>query len=103
MIRGLLANPAKKGSFDNMMVDEMREKLFALQNGIGFDLASINLQRGRDHGLPLYAAWREFCEFSEVDSFDDLAEAIPDAALQCVPKVVSGADILAFSCDNFTE
>jgi len=82
LIRGLLANPAKKGSFDNMMVDEMREKLFALQNGIGFDLASINLQRGRDHGLPLYAAWREFCGFSEVESFDDLAEIIPDAVLR---------------------
>ena len=44
------------------MNDELREKLFQLENKSGFDLASLNLQRGRDHGLPLYGAWKTFCE-----------------------------------------
>ena len=45
-----------------VMSDELRNKLFRLQNKSGFDLASLNLQRGRDHGLPLYGAWKNFCE-----------------------------------------
>ena len=35
---------------DVLMVDEMRNHLFAPQKDL--DLAAINIQRGRDHGIP---------------------------------------------------
>ena len=55
-----------------MMSDQLRQKLFAITNKVGLDLASINLQRGRDHGLPLYNEWLEFCGFARLESFEDL-------------------------------
>lgn len=36
------------------------------------DLASLNIQRGRDHGLPPYVEWREPCGLSPITKWEDL-------------------------------
>ena len=39
---------------DTQLVDSLRNFLFGAPGDGGFDLASLNIQRGRDHGLPDY-------------------------------------------------
>lgn len=61
ILRGLMATPAKLNRQNQIVVDEIRERLFLQVMRIGLDLPALNMQRSRDHGLPGYNAWRRFC------------------------------------------
>jgi hypothetical protein len=56
LLRGLAHQQAQE--VDTMLVDDVRNFLFGPPGAGGFDLASLNIQRGRDHGLPGYNALR---------------------------------------------
>uniref|UniRef100_A0A8C0AXZ6 Thyroid peroxidase n=1 Tax=Buteo japonicus TaxID=224669 RepID=A0A8C0AXZ6_9AVES len=72
LLRGLLAHSAKLQVQDQLLNEELTEKLFVLSNNGSLDLASLNLQRGRDHGLPGYNDWREFCGLPKLETHTDL-------------------------------
>ena len=38
----------------------------------GLDLVALNVQRGRDHGIPGYVEYRKICQVGPSDSFNDL-------------------------------
>ena len=59
MLRGLYGTPAKLMSPEQQVTDEVTERLFALSEEIALDLAALNIQRARDHGLPFYNTFRE--------------------------------------------
>ncbi|MGF1601065.1 MAG: peroxidase family protein [Thermosynechococcaceae cyanobacterium] len=64
---------------DSMVIDDVRNFLFGPPGAGGFDLASLNLQRGRDHGLPGLNDVRSGLGLSAYGSFLELAGG--DAAL----------------------
>ena len=55
-IEPLLRGAARQraNAIDPFIVDDVRNFLFGQPGQGGFDLASLNIQRGRDHGLPSY-------------------------------------------------
>ena len=61
---------------DVSVVDDLRNFLFGPPGAGGLDLASLNLQRGRDHGLHNYNAVREHFGGGAADNFTDISDDV---------------------------
>lgn len=70
LLRGLASQVAQE--IDSQLVDAVRNFLFGPPGAGGFDLASLNLQRGRDHGLPPYNQVRIDLGLPPADGFEDV-------------------------------
>lgn len=82
LVRGLLAKKAKLARQNKIMTGELRNKLFQPTHTIhGFDLAAINIQRGRDHGQPGYNSWRGFCGLSQPRTLGELKAVLRNEKL----------------------
>ncbi|KAM9210101.1 lactoperoxidase isoform 2-T2 [Dugong dugon] len=82
LVRGLLAKKSKLMLQNKMMTGELRNKLFQPRQKIhGHDLAAINIQRGRDHGLPGYNSWRGFCGLSQPKTMEELDAVLKNEML----------------------
>ncbi len=77
ILRGAAASYSQE--VDTLIVDDVRNFLFGPPGAGGFDLASLNIQRGRDHGLPHYNAMRQAYNLAPVQDFSDITS---DHALQ---------------------
>ncbi|MCK5814170.1 MAG: hypothetical protein KAH03_07915 [Cocleimonas sp.] len=69
ILRGLATQTAQ--AVDPMLVDDVRNFLFGAPGAGGFDLASLNMQRGRDHGIAGYNDVREDLGLARIESFND--------------------------------
>ncbi|XP_067680260.1 peroxidase-like [Haliotis asinina] len=67
LTRGLLVDGAN--SVDRYVSPEVSDFLFSDDEGNSLDLMSLNIQRGRDHGLPGYNDWRRWCGLPETHGF----------------------------------
>jgi len=71
ILKGLASQVMQR--IDNMVVDDIRNFLFGPPGAGGLDLASLNIQRGRDHGLPDYNTFRIYYGLTPVSSFADVS------------------------------
>ncbi|VDK51259.1 unnamed protein product [Cylicostephanus goldi] len=94
LLRGLFASPLKLPRSDQLLNMELTEKLFGRFHEVAQDLAGLNIQRGRDHGLPgkcgssldpykslthsRYTEYRRFCNLSVPETWEELAADIQD-------------------------
>lgn len=82
ILRGLATQLHQE--IDAKVVDDIRNFLFGMPGSGGLDLASLNIQRGRDHGVPGYNDMREamgltrITQFGEITSDTELADALFD-------------------------
>ncbi len=92
IVKYLASDPSRE--IDNGVVDEVRNFLFGQPGAGGFDLASLNVQRGRDHGLADYNATRVAYGLPAVTSFQQITkDADVQAALEKMYGDVNNIDL----------
>lgn len=92
ILKGLASQAMQE--VDNKIVDDVRNFLFGPPGAGGFDLASLNIQRGRDHGLADYNTTRVMMGLTPVATFADISsDPGVQAALQTLYGSVSDIDL----------
>ena len=94
IIRGLVFTASKDRRIEQNgpLNSDLIEKLFNASDEVALDLGALNIQRSRDHGIPFYNAWREFCGLETFNSFSQMRSEFDRVAinkLQTLYKEVS--------------
>ena len=70
LLRGLANQRTQR--IDLLVIDDVRNFLFGPPGAGGFDLVSLNIQRGRDHGLPNYNRVRQAFGLPPATTFSEI-------------------------------
>ena len=100
LVRGLTSQKGQK--WDNKFSEDIINHLFedgrsreGLDDGKsreGLDLIALNIQRGRDHGLPGYNVYREVVGLGKAENWDGLRNNIRDKDIENLKKVYKHVD-----------
>uniref|UniRef100_V5I8I5 Peroxidase n=1 Tax=Anoplophora glabripennis TaxID=217634 RepID=V5I8I5_ANOGL len=86
LIRGLATQSSQK--IDRHFAEDLINKLYT--NGhFGFDVLSMDIQRGRDHGLPGYTQYRTLCGLRNAENFNDFSDVMPEKHINILSETYS--------------
>lgn len=90
-VLGLINQEANR--MDPEITTEVTNHLFERPGEhFGMDLAAMNLQRGRETGLPGYNAFREYCGLSKAVTFTDLAGSFDNRTIHRFASLYRSVD-----------
>ncbi|XP_058033763.1 peroxidasin homolog isoform X3 [Ahaetulla prasina] len=82
LLRGLFGTAGKMRVTSQLLNTELTERLFSMARAVALDLAAMNIQRGRDHGIPPYHEFRVYCNLSSTHTFEDLKNEIKNPEIR---------------------
>ena len=88
MLEGLISQTPQKcdAYFSSEVIDHLFQKNNERQD-FGLDLLAINIQRGRDHGIPSYNAFRKHCGLKPLTSWSEKPSEFEEAIWLNLKKV----------------
>eukprot|EP00111_Clytia_hemisphaerica_P006574 TCONS_00019053-protein len=87
-VYGLMANQSNQMD-TNFAFDLVRRLFVPPGHHEHHDLTALNIQRGRDHGLPTYGAWRKYCRLPPISSYKDLEQYMSIESVKSFQKLYS--------------
>lgn len=82
----------QKGQFFGWKTQVTNHLFRERPNNFGMDLASRNIHRGREHGVPSYNTFRAYCGLKPAETWVDLAGVFPNDTLTRYAQVYSSPD-----------
>ena len=104
LMKGLTTQEGE--SWDNGFVPDITDHLFeGRSGGGGLDLVALNIQRGRDHGIAGYNAYREICKAGNgrAQRWEDLEDFIPRHQVQKLRQIYRSIDDIDLYVGGFLE
>ncbi|XP_049543970.1 peroxidase-like [Anopheles darlingi] len=80
LLRGMTTQPM--GRNDDSLDPAIKHFLFRFNNQFGTDLKSIDIQRARDHGLPGYNDFVQYCFNTRANTWADYNQALVPEAIE---------------------
>ncbi|XP_076230763.1 peroxidase isoform X2 [Calliopsis andreniformis] len=91
LLRGMATQTSQK--MDTSIISDITSKLYAAdRNSLGLDAISLDIQRGRDHGLPGYNNYRKYCGLVPANNFDDFLDYIPLEIIKKLREIYAHPD-----------
>ncbi|XP_049772469.1 peroxidase-like [Schistocerca cancellata] len=90
LLRGMATQEAHRR--DLHFSHSVLKNLFRNDGSYGLDVLSLDIQRGRDHGLPGYNAFRERCGLPKVTDFSGFADYMPQEVVSKLRELYSSPD-----------
>lgn len=93
--------------FDTNIADHLQNHLFEVKVSdnmvLADDLAALNINRGRDHGIGSYNVFREKCGFPVAKTFSDLKDLINDLNIEKLESTYEDVDDIDFYVGGLSE
>ncbi|XP_072384159.1 salivary peroxidase/catechol oxidase-like [Diabrotica undecimpunctata] len=89
ILRGLSNQVAQKIS--NFYSNELNN-MFLADDNYGYDIVSLDIQRGRDHGLPGYNDYRKLCGLQKASNFKDFTDVMTNNSVNILSKQYKHVD-----------
>lgn len=101
-MRGLVGNMSN--NVDDKFSQAIARKLFLPIGAVGYlDLTALNIQRGRDHGLPGYNTYRKYCGLPVAENWTDIDSIMVPGAAAKFEKVYNHPDDIDIFAGGISE
>nr|CAD7574737.1 unnamed protein product [Timema californicum] len=90
LLRGLATQNGQKSDLEYS--SDLLSLLYRDMDRYGMDVVSLDIQRGRDHGLPGYNHFRKLCGLTKVKNFNGFQDVISKVMVQKMQSVYSHPD-----------
>nr|CAA62752.1 peroxinectin [Pacifastacus leniusculus] len=90
--------------YDSFITQDLSNHLFQTPRfNFGMDLMSLNIQRGRDHGIATYNSMRQVCGLPRARTFNDLTDQISPENVQKLARIYKNVDDIDLFVGGITE